>query len=175
MKKYIIPLISFTYICIGCQSNYHKSCYSIDKAVIFYNAKEAPWGILRIATIDVQNYLRDSTNLAKIVIKDKNKLQFICDRLIHVDTIAFEHNIDTWIAALLYSSNKIDTLALDAYPQNDLQYNNLIFRDSILAYYLIDLIRSHSSIWNKQAMEFYYDGKYNPLSKSFWNKIPEGK
>ena len=170
MKKCIILFLFIISIYVGCQTQYSR--HPIEKAIIYYNANEAPWGILRIATVDMRDYLRDSANLSTIIIEDRDTLQFIQNRLIHKDTIVEKHNIDAWIVALLYTSEKVDTLVLDAYPENDLQYDNLIFKDSILAYYLIDLIRNHNLVWDKQAMEFYYNGKYNPLPKSFWDTPP---
>ena len=161
MKKYIITLIPFlTCIYVWCQSNPHKSCHPIIDSAIIYYSDEAPGGILRITTVEMHDFLSDTTNR---------------NRITHANTIASRLNIDTWIVALLYShsSDTIDTLALNGYDY--LQYNRTIFRDSILAYYLIDLIRSRSPVWNERAKNFYYDGKYNPLPKSFWNTVPDGR
>ena len=142
---------------------------------ILYYSDEAPWGILRIATVEMHDFLSDTTNRGEIIIKNRDTLQFIRNRITHANAIASRLNIDTWIVALLYShsSDTIDTLALNGYDY--LQYNRTIFRDSILAYYLIDLIRSRSPVWDERAKNFYYDGKYNPLPKSFWNTVPDGR
>ena len=176
MKKYIITLIPFlTCIYVWCQSSPHKSCHPIIVSAIIYYSDEAPWGILRIATVEMHDFLSDTTNRGEIIIKNRDTLQFIRNRITHANAIASRLNIDTWIVALLYShsSDTIDTLALNGYDY--LQYNRTIFRDSILAYYLIDLIRSRSPVWDERAKNFYYDGKYNPLPKSFWNTVPDGR
>ena len=53
MKKYIITLIPFlTCIYVWCQSNPHKSCHPIIDSAIIYYSDEAPWGILRITTVE---------------------------------------------------------------------------------------------------------------------------
>ena len=131
-----------------------KSCHPIIDSAIIYYSDEAPWGILRIATVEMHDFLSDTTNRGEIIIKNRDTLQFIRNRITHANAIASRLNIDTWIAALLYShsSDTIDTLALNGYDY--LQYNRTIFRDSILAYYLIDLIRSRSPVWDERAKNF---------------------
>lgn len=118
MKKYIITLIPFlTCIYVWCQSNPHKSCHPIIDSAIIYYSDEAPWGILRITTVEMHDFLSDTTNRGKIIIKNRDTLQFIRNRITHANTIASRLNIDTWIVALLYShsSDTIDTLALNGY------------------------------------------------------------
>ena len=80
----------------------------------------------------MHDFLSDTTNRGKIIIKNRDTLQFIRNRNTHANTIASRLNIDTWIVALLYShsSDTIDTLALNGY---ELVYTQAELIDIILS------------------------------------------
>lgn len=141
-----------------------------DKAIIYYNPNEAPWGLLKVINVSVQEFLKYDEDLSEIILTDKDSLQYLSESInkARLDSLSNKY-VDTSIAILLFSNNSIDTLATDAFPQYQIQYNSTMFRDSTLVYYLIDIIRDRNTVWNEAAKDFYYNGSYNPLPRSIIN------
>ena len=168
----ILIIVNMSIFVAGCSDvkSPKEKVRFFDKAVVYYNPNEAPWGLLKVINVPVEEFLRHKDHLSEIILTDKDSLQYISE-IIHkarLDSLSNKH-ADTSIAVLLFSNEKIDTLATDAFPQYPIQYNNSVFRDSMLVYYIIDIIRSRNIIWNDAAKEFYYNGAYNPLPRSTIN------
>lgn len=144
----------------------------IDKAIIFYDLS-SPWGVLKFCTMEVHTFLDDTNKSERdqIVLTDTDSLKPISDALHNAHFFPCKHSIDTEIAVLFFSGNRIDTLASDGYPQDPVELNHRsYFNDSTLVYYLIDVIRANSPVWDKDAKDFYYDGQYQHLPSSVFKK-----
>lgn len=150
---------------------YNRIEQSITKAVIYYHPNCAPWGLLKIVSISVEQFFEDRLQMDSLELRDLDSLDYIMNRIavLKVDTLCLSHYVDTDFAVLLYSPNRIDTLGFTGYPDANIQYNRMICRDSILANYFLDIVRKHATVWDTAAKEYHYNGIYQSLPKNFWN------
>ena len=149
-------------ICSACM----ESNNPLKKATIYYNPNQTPWGILKVVDTPSRVFLKDSLKLNKLTITNFDSLKFIYDQIEHAtrDSISFDYQeVDTSIAVMLHSDQKLDTLFLDGYSH--LQYNDCVFRDSALTHYIIKMIRLNNKYWEDVASEYYYNGQYNGVSR----------
>lgn len=147
---------------------------SLKKAVIYYDPNEVPWGILKIISIYGREFLKHSS-LDKLTITDCDSLKYIQDLVGHAiqDTVkqGDQQYVDTSIAVMLYSDQKTDTLFLDG--SSHLQCNDCIFQDKTLTHYIIKIIRLNNTYWEELGSEYYYNGKYNGVSRLLYpDEIP---
>lgn len=174
MEKTIYLLGIFcTCICVIACGNANSKAeknHTYDKAVIYYDPNIAPWGLLKITDISVQDFLKYNDDLCKIVLSDKDSILYISKSVnkTHPHSLIDNNYVDTSIAVLLFSQGNVDTLASNAYPQSRIQYNRTFLHDSTLVYYFIDIIRKQNLIWNNAAKDYYYNGIYNSLPHSIF-------
>ena len=61
--------------CNNIQST-HKE-YSLDKAVIYYNPNDTPWGLLKVVDVPMHQFLKYKANCSKITLTNRDSLQYI--------------------------------------------------------------------------------------------------
>ena len=170
MKKYIYIIVIL--ICFV-KCNAPKSTCNIDKINIYYEPDIDPWGDTFFFRYTTSDFLTEY-KLREISITNRDSLSFVAKRIKNIsESDAEMQDIDSYypeIVLLIHSNKDIDTIAMSVYPDYYMQYNNYKFCDSILGHFVINIIRERDSVWNKLADVYFYDGKYNTVPKSFWNK-----
>ena len=159
-------LVCIATVVVGLLSNCeNKKTTFHDKYIhahLYYN-DEIPWDICRLGCISPIDFIKISKH--HIFLPSNDTLRFLETRLDSLYDLSVydsqplqqrESLIDTYFAIVFQGNNITDTLAIGATHYSRMAFRNVVFRDSVLYFTIVDIIKHYDKKWENQFDSLYY-------------------
>ena len=147
--------------CGNKQAVNHNNNYT--HAYLYYDDM-IPWDICRFGRIIPNDFIRISKH--QIFIPNNDTLHCLETRLDSLYAKVNKYNnplplidspfIDTYFAIVFHGNTITDTLAIGATHYSSMSFRKAVFRDSLLYFAVVDIIKHHDTKWERRFDDLYY-------------------